>query len=110
MKRNRATGGAAEALLRQELRRRGVRLESHVSELPGRPDLVVRSARLCIFCDGDFWHGRRWQVQERLLAERANATYWVAKIASNRRRDRAQTRTLRARGWKVIRLWETDIL
>jgi DNA mismatch endonuclease (patch repair protein) len=110
MRRNTASGGTAETLLRHELRRRGLRLQSNVTWLPGKPDLVIASARLCVFCDGDFWHGRRWRVQKRLLAERANSEYWIEKITSNRLRDREQTRQLRKMGWRVLRAWETDIL
>lgn len=112
MKLNTARGGAAERMLRNRLRPRapGVRLEANVRGLPGTPDIVFRSARLCVFCDGDFWHGRHWNVLRSALATRANATYWIAKIQRNRLRDRAQSRELRAAGWRVVRVWETDVL
>src|SRR3990172_2770849 len=96
MRLNVSTGGAAERALRDALRRRGLRVETHVEGLPGRPDIVIRSERVCLFCDGDFWHGRHWPQLRQQLAERANATYWVEKIETNRRRDRAQARELRA--------------
>jgi DNA mismatch endonuclease (patch repair protein) len=31
------------------------------------------------------------------------------KIARNQARDRLVTRTLRARGWKVLRIWEHEL-
>lgn len=72
------------------------------STLPGRPDFVFPRAKLAVFVDGCFWHGcplhATWPAQ--------NAAFWRAKLLANRRRDRAVTRTLRARGWRVLRLWE----
>jgi len=63
-----------------------------------------------VFCDGDFWHGRNWQSRRKKLQQGANASYWVAKIASNIKRDRKNNRLLEKSGWHVIRVWETDIL
>lgn len=38
-----------------------------------------------------------------------NAEFWRTKIARNQARDRLVTRTLRARGWRVLRLWEHEL-
>ena len=78
--------------------------------LPGKPDIVFRAARLAIFCDGDFWHGRYWRRLRDALSHGANATYWEAKIARNRERDLEITAILEKQGWRVLRFWETDIL
>jgi DNA mismatch endonuclease (patch repair protein) len=108
--RNRAHNTRPELLLRKEIWRRGLRYRLHAKDLPGKPDLVFRRARVVVFCDGDFWHGRRWEARREKLARGANAPYWTAKIAANLARDRRNTRLLRAGGWTVIRLWETDIV
>ena len=100
----------AERLLRRELWRRGLRYRLECPDAPGRPDVIFPSLKVAVFCDGDFWHGRRWAHLRRRLRRGANPTYWLAKIQYNRRRDKALTRLLRANGWIVIRLWETDIL
>jgi G:T-mismatch repair DNA endonuclease (very short patch repair protein) len=63
-----------------------------------------------VFCDGDFWHGRRWNERRQKLAHGANGIYWTAKIASNIERDRRINRSLRRQGWTVLRVWETDVL
>lgn len=110
MKNNRKEGGRAELVLRKTLWRFGLRFKVHAADLPGRPDIVLRGRQVAIFCDGDFWHGRHWSSLRIELARRANGEYWAAKIAQNRRRDRAVTRALRTLGWDVIRVWETDIL
>lgn len=97
-------------MLRDALAAVGLQFEIHARDLPGRPDLVFRDERLCVFCDGDFWHGRDWRARETRLRQGANSAYWLSKIARNRARDRAQTRDLRQAGWSVRRFWETDIL
>ncbi len=98
-----------ELLLRGALRGKGLRYRTDVAALPGRPDLVITSARLAVFCDGDFWHGRNLTKRLDKLATGHNAAYWVAKIRSNVQRDRRVARLLRQSGWRVLRLWESDI-
>jgi DNA mismatch endonuclease Vsr len=107
---NRREGGKAEQLLGKALWRAGLRYRKHAPTLPGRPDFVFAGPRVCVFCDGDFWHGRDWDTLRERLAKRANPEYWLAKIGRNAERDREQTEQLTAQGWLVLRLWETDVL
>lgn len=107
---NRKTGGRAERILRQVLRQHKIRFRTRVQSLPGVPDLVLPTERVCVFCDGDFWHGRNWTRLREQLGTRANPDYWQAKIASNRTRDRRIRARLRRMGWCVLRVWETDLL
>jgi DNA mismatch endonuclease (patch repair protein) len=109
MKANRAKDTSPELELRGALWRLGLRYRLRPRDLPGRPDLVFRQKKVAVFCDGDFWHGRNWATQRQKLLKGANAEYWVAKIAYNRRRDKDHVRELQARGWIVVRLWETEI-
>jgi DNA mismatch endonuclease (patch repair protein) len=108
--RNRAINTKAELVLRRVLWKRGLRYRLHKRDLPGRPDLIFSAARVIIFVDGDFWHGRRWASRRERLLRGHNAAYWVPKIQANIRRDRRNTRKLTALGWHVIRVWETDVL
>jgi len=98
-----------EIMLRRELWRMGLRYRKHVDSLPGKPDIVFGKSRVVVFCDGDFWHGRDWPTLRQQLQGRANAAYWIAKIASNIQRDKRHTAELQAAGWRVLRLWESDI-
>ncbi|MBI4918096.1 MAG: very short patch repair endonuclease [Acidobacteria bacterium] len=109
-RRNTSVGTRHERLLRAALWSMGLRYRKDVRALPGRPDIVFASARVVVFCDGDFWHGRDWRSRRRKLARGWNAAYWVAKVAANRRRDACNTRRLSNDGWRVLRIWETDIL
>ena len=106
---NRSSDTLHEVLLRRELWRVGLRFRKNVASLPGKPDIVFSGARVLVFCDGDFWHGRKWQTLESKLDAGTNGKYWSAKIATNMERDRRNTVLLEDAGWQVIRLWETDI-
>lgn len=98
-----------ELLLRRALREAGFAYRIDVASLPGRPDLVVPAARLAIFCDGDFWHGRNLRQRLGRLAAGHNSLYWTEKLSSNVRRDRQVNQLLRKLGWTVLRFWESDI-
>lgn len=93
-----------EIAIRDLLRSTQLEFEEQVRTLPGRPDFVIRTARVAIFVDGDFWHGRRFAGWRRKLSEK-----WETKIAANMARDLRNRRQLRNAGWKVIRLWEKQI-
>jgi DNA mismatch endonuclease Vsr len=93
-----------------ELRRMRLKFSRNVPSLPGKPDIVFVRQQVAVFCDGDFWHGRKWNVRKGKLARGSNAEYWVAKIEANIARDRRHRSKLRRAGWRVIRLWESDIL
>jgi DNA mismatch endonuclease (patch repair protein) len=98
-----------ELVLRTALAALGLRYRLDAGDLAGRPDIVFRGARVVIFCDGDYWHGRDLKHRLARLATGHNATYWVAKITSNVERDRRVTTALEVDGWLVLRYWETNI-
>ena len=98
-----------ELLLRRALWKRGLRYRVDMRDLPGRPDIVFTKARVVVFCDGDFWHGRDWEERRRKLKRGHNAPYWVKKISGNIERDRRNNAALEAAGWTVLRFWERDI-
>jgi len=77
--------------------------------LPGCPDIVFPGARLAIFCDGDFWHGRDWPIRRIKLKRGHNAAYWIPKIEGNIQRDLRNTALLESEGWCVVRYWESEI-
>jgi DNA mismatch endonuclease (patch repair protein) len=74
--------------------------------LPGRPDFAFPARRLAVFVDGCFWHG----CPRHGTLPKGNARFWWEKLARNRARDREVNRELRRRGWRVIRLWEHELL
>jgi len=99
-----------ELVLRRALWASGFRYRLSWLGLPGKPDIILSRYKIVVFCDGDFWHGRGLSGRLARLARGHNAPYWVEKIRGNVARDRATTTRLRAAGWRVIRVWEGDIL
>lgn len=102
-----------ELLLRSLLHRRGLRFRTR-SDLPGRPDLIFPAARIAVFVDGDFWHGNAWRVRGLTSFDQQfrhrNAAWWKAKIQRNMKRDDEVNRDLQRAGWRVVRVWESDLL
>jgi DNA mismatch endonuclease (patch repair protein) len=107
---NRRKDTKHEVLLRKALWHLGLRFRKNVESMPGKPDVVFTKARVAVFCDGDFWHGHKWESQKEKLQGGTNSSYWLAKIATNIARDKRNTELLESNGWRVIRLWESVIL
>jgi DNA mismatch endonuclease, patch repair protein len=103
------TNTRCELALRQALWAAGCRYRKNVSDLPGRPDILFLGARIAVFCDGDFWHGRDWEARRQKLGRGTNSAYWLAKIHGNIERDQRNTRRLQEMGWTVLRFWESQI-
>ncbi len=108
-RKNRKTDSQPEVLLRRALWQLGLRYRKNVKTMPGKPDIVFLSARVAVFCDGDFWHGRNWEALQAKLKRGSNPDYWIPKISRNMQRDVEHNETLESEGWLVIRLWESDI-
>jgi DNA mismatch endonuclease (patch repair protein) len=87
------------------MRDHGVKGWRRGSQLVGKPDFIFATAKLAVFVDGCFWHGH--PNLGRLPA--ANRSYWSKKIARNKARDKRVNRSLRNQGWRVIRIWESDL-
>lgn len=95
-----------ELMLRRALHAAGLRFRLHAPELPGRPDVVFRPARLAIFVHGCFWHRHTGCQRARSPATRLD--YWVPKFDRNVERDEANRLALEDIGWSVLTLWECE--
>jgi DNA mismatch endonuclease, patch repair protein len=107
MRSNRGRDTKPELALRRAVHRLGLRYRVNTRPLPEvrrTADLVFTRARVAVFLDGCFWHG----CPEHLHIPKANADWWVAKLAMNQARDASATAQLRALGWTVLRFWEHE--
>jgi DNA (cytosine-5)-methyltransferase 1 len=82
--------------------------------MPGKPDFTLHQSRIALFVDGDFWHGLQWAARghasiESQFRDSKSARYWVEKIRRNMERDCEVTNELVKNGWRVVRLWESDV-
>ena len=61
-----------------------------------------------IFVNGCFWHGHDCPRGSR--TPKTNTEYWVAKIERNKVRDKNVRIELDRLGWRVLDLWECEII
>ena len=101
-----------EIALRKALWRKNHRYRVNCKYLPGKPDIVFTKYRVVVFCDGDFWHGNNWSIRGLSSRDEELASYsefWRKKILRNIERDKEVNKKLTKLGWKVLRIWESDI-
>lgn len=110
----RSSENQADVQLRRALHRRGLRFRKYCSSIIGKPDIVFPTHRVAVFVDGDFWHARvLLEHGERALCARLahrNLDYWLPKFRRRIERDREVSVALREDGWRVLRIWESDVL
>lgn len=99
-----------EVSLRRALWKKGYRYRKNYSALPGKPDIVLIKYRIAIFCDGELFHGKNWEVLKPRLLKGNNPDFWVKKIERNMKRDDENDKRLLFLGWTVIHFWGNDIL
>lgn len=98
-----------EKLLRQALWKKGYRYRKNYNKLPGKPDIVLTKYRIVIFCDGEFFHGKDWDVLRPKLKKSNNGEFWIKKISRNIERADEVDKELLFLGWTVIHFWGEDI-
>lgn len=96
-----------EMLVRRYLHAHGFRYGLHNRKLPGSPDIVLRKYKTIIFINGCFWHGHEGCKYYRL--PKSNLEFWQTKIERNRQRDIETIEALKAKGWRVITIWECEL-
>ena len=107
-----------EMVVRRYLWAHGFRYRLNHKRLPGKPDLVLRKYRTCIFVNGCFWHGhgaslndKGEMINDKLCCKipRTNRDFWVKKIRRNQERDHEVQQKLAFMGWHSITIWECEL-
>ena len=98
-----------EVILRKALWKKGYRYRKNYKKLPGKPDIALTKYKIAIFCDGEFFHGKDWEILKPRLERGKNSDFCVTKISKNRERDEEINKKLLFMGWTVIRFWGMDI-
>ena len=96
-----------EETVRKYLFSQGFRYRKNVSNLPGKPDIVLSKYKTVVFVNGCFWHahkGCKWFVPPK-----SNEAFWQKKFAYNTERDERNYEKLREMGWKIIIVWECEL-
>ncbi|MEV0971235.1 very short patch repair endonuclease [Microtetraspora glauca] len=110
MQANRRADTKPEVALRSALHRLGYRYRKDLRlDLEGvrvRPDIVFNARKVAVFVDGCFWH----VCPEHGRQPTINEWYWTPKLRRNMERDQAVNAALEGAGWRVVRLWEHELL
>lgn len=102
----RSTNSKPEEIVRKYLFSKGLRYRKNVSNMPGKPDIVLRKYKTVIFVNGCFWHQHDCV---RFVMPSSNTEYWSNKISRNVERDKTNIELLKAQGWKVLVIWECQL-
>jgi DNA mismatch endonuclease, patch repair protein len=95
-----------EMIVRKGLHSQGFRYKLHVSNLPGKPDLVFPRHHAVIFVHGCFWHGHDCRL---FKWPSTHEEFWRDKIKRNRQKDVEARAALFAAGWRVGIVWECSL-
>ena len=98
-----------EVTLRKALWAKGHRYRKNYRKLPGKPDIALTKYKIAVFCDGEFFHGKDWDVLRTKLKSGKNPDYWITKIERNIERDREKDILLQDLGWTVLHFWGNEI-
>ena len=96
-----------EMYVRSTLHNNGLRFRLHRKDLPGSPDIVLTKFKTVIFVNGCFWHGHNCPKGRRPAS---NLDFWNEKLDQNLRRDEENYTSLREMGWRVVVIWECEIV
>lgn len=135
----RAKDTKPEIIVRKFLWSRGFRYRLNHPRLPGKPDIVLRKYKTCVFVNGCFWHGHKINDNHTLSYDNDNHTFsydndtpryddtlriensecckiphtnrefWVRKIMRNKERDIEVQKKLASMGWHSVTIWECEL-
>lgn len=106
MRGNRSVDTQPEQVLRRHLRQLGLGFELQRRVGRYRPDVVFPGLQLAVLVHGCFWHG----CPKHYAPPRLNSDYWRGKVTSNIARDLRCRAELEAGGWRVLVVWEHEVL
>jgi DNA mismatch endonuclease, patch repair protein len=92
-----------EVMVRKFLHKEGLRFRIHVSDLPGRPDIVLPKYRAALFVHGCFWH--RHKNCKFCYMPKSRRAFWENKFRLNVERDRRNVQQIRKAGWRAFIVW-----
>jgi DNA mismatch endonuclease (patch repair protein) len=96
-----------ELIVRSLLHKMGYRFRLHVTDLPGRPDIVLPKYKTVIFVHGCFWHQHKGCKKSTTPTNRRE--FWAAKLEGNAARDKRHRGALEKLGWRCLVVWECQL-
>ena len=80
-----------EKLLGKAMWAKGLRYRKNCKGVYGKPDFCFKGKKIAIFCDSEFWHGKKFLEGEKF---KTNQDFWEAKIKRNIQRDKEVNQNL----------------
>ncbi len=106
MSKVRSRDSKIEVDFRKAIWKAGLRYRKNSTKYFGKPDLVLKKYKTVIFIDSCFWHG----CKKHCRMPSTNKKYWTGKIERNKTRDKKVNRYYKKKTWKVIRIWEHELM
>lgn len=97
-----------ELLVRKWLFSSGYRFRVNDKRYPGTPDIVLPKYKTALFIHGCFWHQHEGCKKSHI--PKSNIEYWTNKLNKNVERDKIKINQLNEMGWKVIIIWECELI
>jgi DNA mismatch endonuclease, patch repair protein len=110
MARTMARDTKPEMVVRRLVYSLGFRFRLHRRDLPASPDICFGPARKVIFVHGCFWHRHHEKRCKLTRLPKTRVDFWRAKLVGNRARDKQRQATLRNLGWKILVVWECELV
>ena len=73
-----------EILLDNALKKQGLKYTKNDTSVFGKPDFCFKNEKIAVFCDSEFWHGKKMLEGEKF---KTNSEFWKNKIQKNINRD-----------------------
>lgn len=92
-----------ERLVENILKSKEIIYKKHVQTIVGYPDFVI-DPNICVFIDGEHWHAnpKKYKSNDLITGKRKAKDIWI--------KDEKINKKLNKMGYKVIRIWEHQIL
>lgn len=103
----RAKNTRPEIIVRKYLWSHGFRYRLNHPRLPGKPDIVLKKYRTCIFINGCFWH--KHDGCKYFVVPKTRTEFWLNKVNRNQERDIEVMKKLASMGWHSITIWECEL-
>lgn len=108
MSRIRGKNTKPELIVYRYLRRNKIYFQKHYKSKEGIViDLALPRKKKAVFIDGDFWHGR---TISKVIQRRGPDDFWSKKLERNIQRDKEQRAKLKSNDWKILSVWESDLI
>ena len=95
-----------EIAVRSFLHSKGFRFRKNDKRYPGKPDIIMPKYKTAVYINGCFWH---MHDCKNFVWPKSNTDYWTNKLMNNKSRDLKYYNEMKAKGWKVIVVWECEI-